>query len=230
MNAIFSFFFKSWIRCVLTLVALGAVSMAVQQGMSRRFRPAVQSTSGTPLQETRALPDPAARAEVPQVETPTENTAKEPSSVLAGTNGVPPVSPAPVPAPAREPVVASPGPGQIIVPPLAHAIKAPSNIATVGVGPSGSSEAPTVDPPLAFIVDPKNLTPEQQTKLAMIQDQFLKAVGNADQSPIDPAYGARWMTAQSIADQNYRAFFGWSAFEQMQLERAMNSYTGIQLP
>jgi len=230
MNTIPSFFFKSWIWCVLTLVALAAVLMAVQQGMSRRHRPAVRSASHAPMQETRALPDPAAEAELPQVEIPVAATPRESSSVSAGANVVAPVSPTSVSAPAKETVVVSTVSGQTIAPPLARAVKAAPNAASVGVGSSGNSETLTVDPPLAFTVDPRNLTPRQQTALATIQDQFLNAIGDADQDPADPAYRERWMDAQFIADETYEALFGWTAFSQMQLARARNSYTDIQLP
>jgi hypothetical protein len=207
--------FKSWIRCVLTLVALGAVLMAVQQGMLWRHHSAVGSASRAPAQETRAAPDPTAEAELPQVEIPVAATPEELSAVSAGANAVLPVSAAY---------------GQNIAPPLAHAVKAARSGALVGVGSSGSGQTPTLDPPLAFTVDPKNLTPQQQSALAAIQDKFLKAIGDADQNPADPAYNERWRNAQSVADQTYRADFGWTAFVQMQLERARNSYTDIQLP
>lgn len=232
MNGILSFFFKSWSRGVLTLVALGAVLVAVQQGMSRRDQPAVLSAppASVPAQETRAVPEPAVEAEPPQAETPVAATPKESASVSAEASVVPPVSPPPVSAPAQETAGPSTDAGQIIVPPLARAVKAASDGALVGASPYGGSDTPTVDPPLAFVVDPKNLTPEQQVEVARIQYQFLNTIGNGGQDPADPAYAARWMTAQSAADQSYKSFFGWPAFEQMQLERAMNSYTGIEVP
>jgi hypothetical protein len=118
----------------------------------------------------------------------------------------------------------------VSIPPLARAVKVLPNTASVGVGSPENKEPLTVDPPLAFTVDPKNLTPVQQIALAAIQDQFLKAIGEADQNPADPAYNERWRNAQNIADQTYRADFGWTAFVQMQLERAQNSYTEIRLP
>jgi len=219
-------FFKNWILCVLTLVVLGAVLTVVHLGMSQRHRPAARSVSGAPPQETRALPDPVAEAELPQVETLGASTPKESSSVSDRADVVAPVSPTSVSAPAEDSAVVSTVSGQTIAPPLARAVKA----ASAGVGSFGNSEIPTVNPPLAFTVDPKNLTPEQQTALARIQDHFLKAIGDADQNPADPAYGERWKTAQEIADQAYKAMFGWTAFSQMQLERARNSYTEIQVP
>jgi hypothetical protein len=230
MNSSRSFFFKSWIWCGLTLVALGTVLVAVQQGLSRWHRPAVLSASPAPVQEVRALPDATAEAGIPQSGIPVAATLKESSPVSAEANVVAPVPPTPVSAPAQETVVLSTGSGQIVVPPLARAVKAASNASSVGSGPSGNNETPTVDPPLAFVVDPKNLTPVQQAAVAQIQDQFLKTVGSANQDPADPAYATRWMNAQYTADQSYKSFFGWPAFEQMQLERAMNSYTAIQMP
>jgi hypothetical protein len=213
MNTITSFFFRNWIRCVVTSVALGAVLGAVQQGMSRRHPPAVGSA---PPPEARAFPDPVAAAERPQVETPVAAAPKESSSVLAGANVVAPVS--------------RTLSGQIIPPPLARAVAVSRSAASPGLGSSGNGEAPRLNPPLAFTVNSKNLAPQQQTVLAGIQDQFLKAIGDANQDPADPAYSQRWMSAQAIADQTYRADFGWTAFTQMQAERAGNSYTEIQVP
>jgi hypothetical protein len=201
MNTLSSVFFKSWIRCALTLVALGAVLMAV----SRRNHPEVRSPHA---QEMRSRPDPVADAELPPVEIPVVTTPKEPSTVFS---------------PAKEAAVVS-------IPPLASAVKIIPNTASVGVGSPENKEPLTVDPPLAFTVNPRNLTPAQQIMLAAIQNQFLKAIGDADQDPANPAYNDRWRNAQNIADQTYRADFGWTAFVQMQVERAQNSYTEIRLP
>jgi hypothetical protein len=231
VNAIPTFFFKSWIRCLLTLVALVSVLCVVQQGISRRHPPAVvPSASRTPLPETRARTGPTAEAELPRVEISVSATPKESSSVLAETNGVAPDSPTLVSAPATEAAAVSTVSSQTIAPPLTRAVPVGRSAAFLGIGPSGNSGAPRLDPPLAFTVDPKNLTPQQQTTLATIQNQFLQAIGDANQDPADPAYSQRWMDAQSIADQTYRAFFGWTAFTQMQLQRARNSYTEIQSP
>lgn len=203
MNTRSSVFFKSWIWCVLTLAALGAVLVAV----SRRNHPDVRSASRAPAQETRALPEPVADAELPPMEIPVATTSKEPSAVSS---------------PAKEAAVS--------ILPLAHAVKVVRDTASVDVGSPENKETPTVDPPLVFTVNPRNLTPAQQIALAAIQDQFLKAIGDADQNPADPAYNERWRNAQNIADQTYLADFGWTAFVQMQLERAQNSYTEIRLP
>jgi hypothetical protein len=201
MKKLSSVFFKSWIWCVLTLVALGAVLVA----MSRRNHPEVRSPHA---QEMRSLPDPVANVELPPVEIPVATTPKEPSAVSS---------------PAEEA-------GVVSIPPLAHAVKVVPNTASAGVDLPENKEPLTVDPPLAFTVNPRNLTPAQQITLAAIQDQFLKAIGDADQNPADPSYNERWRNAQNIADQTYRADFGWTAFVQMQLERAQNSYTEIRLP
>lgn len=227
MNTTLFFSFRNWILCILMLLALGAVSMVVQQGMLRYHRPAAQSGSGVLMRESRALADPAAEAELPQVEIAA--APSEWSAVLPGANVVAPAFPTSVSVPAQEPFVGSTVPGQTIAPPLARAVPA-NSAASVGVALFGTSETLTMNPPLAFTVDPKNFTPEQQTALARIQNQFLKAIGDANQDPADPAYAERWLTAQEIADQSYRTFFGWTAFSQMQLERAGNSYTEIQVP
>lgn len=224
MNATLSLFFKSWIRSVLTLVALGAVLCVVQQAIARRHRPDVQRASGAPMQEIRALTDPTAEAEPSHVETPAAAMPKESSLASADTSIVAPAPSTPVSRAGAEAVAVSTVPSQIVAPPLARAVP------SVGGGSPGNGETPMMNPPLAFTVDPKDLTPEQQTALAKIQDQFLKAIGDPNQNPDDPAYGQRWMTAQEIADQSYRAYFGWTAFSQMQLERARNTYTEIQVP
>ena len=230
MSTIHSFFSKSWIWCGLTLVSLGAALMAVQQGMSRYHRPAVPSASPVLTQEPRVLTDSSAEAKLPQPEIPVGATAEEPSSVSRGAKAVGPVFPTPVSFDRVETDVVFTVSGQAIAPSLARAVKADRNTASVSVDSSGNSGTPTVDPPLVFTVEPKNLTLEQQTALAAIQDQFLKAIGDANHDPADPAYRKRWMTAQSIADQTYRALFGWPAFSQMQLERARSTYTEIQQP
>jgi hypothetical protein len=204
MNTLSSVFFKSWTRCALTLVALGAVLVAV----SPRHHPDVGSASGAPAQETQALPEPVADAELPPMEIPVATAPKELSAVSS---------------PAKEAM-------EVSISPLARAVKALPNAASVGVSSPENKETPTVDPPLAFTVNPRNLTPAQQIALARIQDQFLKAIGDADQNPADPAYNERWRNAQNIADQTYRADFGWTAFVQMQVERAQNSYTEIRVP
>jgi hypothetical protein len=221
--------FKSWIQCVLALVALGAILMAVQQELSRRPRASVPGAASAPMQEAQTLTDPVPKVALTKAEATDTATPKESSSISAGADSAVPVSPTSASIPAQENIVVSTVSSQTIAPPLARAVKAVPNAVSVGGG-SGKNETPTVDPPLAFIVDPKKLTPEQQTAVAAIQDQFLKAIGDANQDPADPVYGKRWMDAQSIADQSYKSSFGWTAFSQMQLERAMNSYTEIQPP
>jgi hypothetical protein len=230
MNTFPSFFSKNRIRCGLTMIALGAVLIAVQQRMSLRHLPAVRSASRAPGQETRTLPDTAAEAKLPQVEIPVAAAPKESSPILAEANVVAPSSPTSVSAPAQETVVVSTVPGQTIAAPLAHAVPATSSAASVGVTSSGNTEIRRVDPPLAFTAVPQDLTSEQRTALARIQNLFLDAIGDANQNPADPAYTKRWVDAQYTADQAFKAFFGWTAFSQMQLERTRNSYTEIQVP
>lgn len=216
MNIKLSRFSKGWIWRGLALVALGAVLLAVQQGLVRRNRPAIPSVAHAPLPETQALPDPVVKAELPPLEIPVAATPIEKSPVA-------------VFVPAKEAAVVPAVSGRAIAPPLYRAVPVARNGAPVGVGLSGTSGTPTVDPPLAFTAVPQDLTPEQQTALAKIQEQFFQAIGDANQDPADPAYQKRWLDAQSIADQKFKALFGWTAFSQMQVERAMNSYAEIQL-
>jgi hypothetical protein len=205
MNTLSSVCFRGRTRCALALIALGVVLVVVLP----RHHPAIGSEPLTPGQETRALPQPVADAKLSPAEIPVTTTSKEEPSAVS--------------SPAKEAALVS-------IPPLARAVPVIPNTASVGVGSPENKEPLTVDPPLAFTVNPKNLTPAQQIKLAAIQDQFLKAIGDANQNPADPAYNERWRSAQSVADQTYRADFGWSAFVQMQVERAQNSYTEIRVP
>ena len=82
--------------------------------------------------------------------------------------------------------------------------------------------------PLAFQpVNSEALTPAIQNKLTQLQEQFVQAIGDT-RNPADPAFQNRWMTAQIEADMQYRALFGWSAFEEMEIQRAQSAATAAQ--
>jgi len=223
MKTIFSYFFKNRIRCVFVLVALGAVLMAVQQGLSWINSPVVPDELPTLIQTSRVAPSPVTEAAFVPMETAVAVMPRKSPSVSAKAKAVTLGS-----IPTRPPVTTTRASSQVVAPPLSRAVPAPASVASSGAGSSGNSAPSTVAPPLAFTVDPKNLTPEEQTALAKIQDDFLKATEDPHQNPADPVYRKRWMDAQFIADQTFKAMFGWSAFSRMQLDRAMHSYSEIQ--
>lgn len=76
-----------------------------------------------------------------------------------------------------------------------------------------------VSVPLAFRnVDPVALgfTAVQIAGLEEVRGRFTQQVGQ--QNPADPAYRARWISAQSLADQMLRAKLGWAMFNQYQMQ------------
>jgi hypothetical protein len=82
--------------------------------------------------------------------------------------------------------------------------------------------------PLAFQpVNPEALTPSIQNKLTQLQEQFVQAIGDS-QNSADPAFQNRWVNAQIQADMQYRALFGQMAFEEMQVQQAQSAATRAQ--
>jgi len=59
---------------------------------------------------------------------------------------------------------------------------------------------------------------EEQAVLERIQNNFVQAVGGADQDPNDPAYLERWQAAQEFSDAEYKKFFGGRAYVRRQME------------
>jgi len=82
--------------------------------------------------------------------------------------------------------------------------------------------------PLAFQpVNPKALTPAGKLKLEQLQQEFVDAIGQ-EQTPSDPAFQSRWISAQIRADMLYRACFGQSAFQEIQSQRAQSEIAAVQ--
>jgi hypothetical protein len=76
--------------------------------------------------------------------------------------------------------------------------------------------------PLAFVpINPAALTPSIAAKIEHIRQQFVRELGDTS-NPNDPAYAERWDQAQASADDRYRAMFGWQAFNEMTLQRALD--------
>jgi hypothetical protein len=58
----------------------------------------------------------------------------------------------------------------------------------------------------------------EQMALEKIQNDFVQAVGGADQDPTDPAYLEKWKAAQQVSDDQYKKFFGGRAYVRRQME------------
>jgi len=63
------------------------------------------------------------------------------------------------------------------------------------------------------------LNPQQTAILDNLRQNFVEAIGGANQDPGDSTYASRWTKAQADSDDQYRLKFGWQAFERMQRER-----------
>ena len=113
--------------------------------------------------------------------------------------------------------------GQVID---ATGISSRQNVAPISLPPARTNIRPatikveSVAIPLALAeVDPltANLGGKEWAAVDEAAAQFVKSVGGANQNPNDPAYLARWRTAQPISDQLLKAKIGWQAFNQLQL-------------
>ncbi len=82
---------------------------------------------------------------------------------------------------------------------------------------SAASNAGTVNASNAVPRKAPTLTEDQQAGLADVQNKFIQDVGGTAQNPQDPAYLARWQTAQEGSDAMMRAKLGWKAFNEFQL-------------
>jgi len=82
-----------------------------------------------------------------------------------------------------------------------------------------------VSRPVAFLdpVDWESLGEEQIAEINFIRQQFVTLLGGIDQDPADPTYRARWTSAQKLADEEFRSFFGEEAFNQQQLQAITSS-------
>lgn len=79
-----------------------------------------------------------------------------------------------------------------------------------------TGEAIAIPAVLAFDSHSAAFTPEQQTEVNRIINDFVKEIGDAS-NPMDPAYIERWKYATSYADYLFKARFGKHAFVRMNL-------------
>jgi len=71
-------------------------------------------------------------------------------------------------------------------------------------------------------------TEAQVADLEKLRNDFVNAVGGANQDPADPNYLKRWEQAQAAADQRYRLLFGDNAYVAMQMKA--QQAIGVQQP
>jgi hypothetical protein len=114
--------------------------------------------------------------------------------------------------------------------------KHPAGALAESAGPVSGNPAPLRDakavagnipvlPPAVLVpADPaKQFTDRQVAEWEKLQDDFVEAVGGPNQNPADPAYRARWISAQLANDQAFRAKFGTQAFLQQNIEAGRRS-------
>ena len=88
--------------------------------------------------------------------------------------------------------------------------------------PAGNAEPPveTLSYPLVFKnvdLDALGLDEEQKAAVVTMQQQFIEAIGGANQDTSDPAYLARWQVAQPEMDDTMRGMLGAEIFQKYQL-------------
>jgi hypothetical protein len=73
------------------------------------------------------------------------------------------------------------------------------------------------------------LNNNQKAAVQQIQQQFVNAIGGPNQDPHDPAYAARWQTAQHDADDALRATLGNQAYQGYQLQHYFSNFQQVML-
>jgi hypothetical protein len=96
----------------------------------------------------------------------------------------------------------------------------PQNTATLASYPLTLQEPVQNDPAL---------NNNQKAAVRQIQQQFEDAIGGPNQNPSDPAYAARWQTAQHDADDALRAALGNQAYQGYQLQHYYSNFQNVML-
>jgi hypothetical protein len=81
--------------------------------------------------------------------------------------------------------------------------------------------------PLAFQkvnLQALNFSADQQAAIQQVQQQFVNAIGGLNQNPNDPAYLAKWQTAQTDADAALLALLGRQGYMAYQQQQYYNWY------
>jgi hypothetical protein len=94
----------------------------------------------------------------------------------------------------------------------------PVPVATDGSAAVTEASGPALLPAVLVPTVPSSLTEIQAVERQRLEDDFVEQIGGPDQDPLDPAYRARWQSAQEISDTMFRAKFGHQAFLQHNIE------------
>jgi hypothetical protein len=73
------------------------------------------------------------------------------------------------------------------------------------------------------------LTANQKAAVRRLQQQFVDAIGGPNQNASDPAYSARWQTAQQESDDVLRAQLGDQAYLSYQMQHYYSNFRQVML-
>jgi len=212
----FSKILKSGWSWAVILLGIAAVLTVIAYNETNPGSPAASPPPSQVSAPAPASPSATASQESPESSPPHASAQPAPTSQAAS------------PAPRKIPFL-SPAPDMSPTT-LAQWKKAVAGLVIPTSSPDSTDTGPgsQIQIPLAFQpVDPASLTPEMQIKLAQLQNEFMQAVSGGNGSPPDPsspAYKQHWISAQELLDEEFRADFGWQAFNQMQAVRAQTQY------
>lgn len=96
----------------------------------------------------------------------------------------------------------------------------------------GGQTAARASYPIVFqnaVQNDSSLTENQKAAVRQLQQQFVDALGGAGRNPADPAYRARWQTAQQDADEALRAQLGNQAYNNYKLQHYYSNFQQVML-
>lgn len=97
-------------------------------------------------------------------------------------------------------------------------IRVPSEVTTEPVEPRAAEVyLPTVSLPAPFLPlpDSRNWSADDVAGVAALAKDFTDSVVSSGQSPSDPAYYHAWLTAEWLANERYRSYYGVDAFNAL---------------
>jgi hypothetical protein len=92
---------------------------------------------------------------------------------------------------------------------------------------NNSAHGPAPHYPVVYqdaIAAAPQLTAAEQAVIARVQQQFVADIGGLNQNPQDPAYRARWQTAQQQADDALRASLGAQFYLNARLQQYFRNF------
>ena len=127
--------------------------------------------------------------------------------------------------------------GDAATPPTTQQTAASSSVTPISQSPRAASRPvgqtlARAGYPVVFqnvVQNDPSLTENQKTAVRQLQQQFIDAVGGANQDPADPAYAIRWHTAQQDADDALRAQLGNQAYLAYQQQHYYSNFQQVML-